>query len=125
MGRVREAFAGKHVLIVEDEFIIALEAEMTLFSLGATVVGPVTAVRDALALIEAADIDAALLDVNLNGETSLPIADVLQAKHIPFVFVSAVLPADLPQEYRGRLVRKPAPIEAIVDTLFGDDRPSL
>ena len=70
MGRVREAFAGKHVLIVENEFIIPLEAEMTLFSLGATVVGPVNAVRDALALIEAADVDAALLDVDLDGETS-------------------------------------------------------
>ena len=58
---------GKRILVVEDEFLVALEAENMLVEAGAHVVGPAYQVDAALDLVEAETIDGALLDVNLGG----------------------------------------------------------
>jgi CheY-like chemotaxis protein len=80
---------GSRVLIVEDEFLIALEMEMLLRDEGCTVLGPVNSVDRALELIDREQPDAALLDLNLNGVMSTPIAAELEARHVPFVTVTA------------------------------------
>lgn len=59
------------VLVVEDEYMLADELEMELADAGAAVLGPVGAIEDAIAIIEAeAEIDGAILDANLGGEMS-------------------------------------------------------
>jgi DNA-binding NtrC family response regulator len=74
--------------MVEDEMIVAWLLEDMLTDLGCAVIGPAGSVKQALAMIEAEAIDVAVLDVNLNGEMSYPIADALAAGGVPFVFVT-------------------------------------
>ena len=75
--------AGRQILIVEDELIIAWQIQATVESLGCGVFGPVSSVSAALDLLgNSADApDAALLDVNLQGKTVLPVAQECQRKH--------------------------------------------
>lgn len=80
--------AGKRILVVEDEFIVAAMVEDELIELGAVVVGPVCKIEDRLSLAKREALDAAILDVNINGERSSAIADALAARGIPFVFAT-------------------------------------
>jgi DNA-binding response OmpR family regulator len=80
---------GRRILIVEDEYLIAMQVKRWLLAAGAEVVGPVPSVQRALDLIEADSIDAAVLDVNLgNGDTVYPVADKLGALGVPYLFVT-------------------------------------
>src|SRR5674476_629764 len=80
--------SGRRVLVVEDEMMVSWLLEDMLAELGCLVVGPAGSVKQALAMIDAGAIDVAVLDVNLNGEMSYPIADALGARGVPFVFVT-------------------------------------
>jgi CheY-like chemotaxis protein len=79
---------GKRILVVEDEFFIATTTCAMLEELGARVVGPALAVSEALELAESQEIDLALLDINLHGQSSLGIADMLADRGIPVVFAT-------------------------------------
>jgi CheY-like chemotaxis protein len=79
---------GKRLLVVEDEFVIALDLQNLLEAAGHEVVGLAANVPDALALIETTTIDGAILDINLRGERVTEVADLLARKEIPFLFVS-------------------------------------
>lgn len=79
---------GRTVLLVEDNMIIAMDCEQALRSLGADDVITAATVADALAMIAATDFDIALLDFNLEDETSLSIADALAERAIPFAFAT-------------------------------------
>jgi CheY-like chemotaxis protein len=76
------------VLLVEDESMVALLLENMLAELGHEVVGPVARLDAALAMAQGQALDAALLDVNLNGKEIYPVAEALAAREIPFVFVT-------------------------------------
>jgi CheY-like chemotaxis protein len=76
---------GLRILVVEDEALVAMLVEDTLLDAGASVVGPVASVAEALALLETEVPDVAVLDLNLAGETSTPVADVLAARGIRFI----------------------------------------
>src|ERR1700724_4506566 len=78
--------SGRRVLVVEDEMIVAWLLEDMLADLGCAVVGPAARVNQALAMLDAEAIDAAVLDVNLDGQMSYPVADALTARGTPFVF---------------------------------------
>ena len=78
--------AKLRVLVVEDESMVAVLLEETLVELGHTVVGPVARVKKALEIIQREEIDIAILDVNINGENTFSIADVLAARGVPFFF---------------------------------------
>ena len=80
--------SGRRVLVVEDEMMVAWMLEDLLAELGFVIVGPAASVNQALTMIETEAIDVAVLDVNLNGEMSYPIADALAARDVPFVFVT-------------------------------------
>ena len=82
------ALAGKRILVVEDEFIVAMMAQDLLMELGATVVGPAATLARALSLAETETLDAAVLDVNMRGERIDPVADLLNGRNIPFVFTT-------------------------------------
>jgi CheY-like chemotaxis protein len=83
------ALHDRRILVVEDEYLIALNLADSLEVAGATVIGPVASVDMAVAaLASEARIDAAVLDVNLGGLVSYPVADALIERKIPFVFTS-------------------------------------
>jgi CheY-like chemotaxis protein len=78
-----------HILVVEDEYLIAMSLQDALESAGSVVLGPVTSVDKAIKAIDSGPhIDAVVLDVNLGGVLSYPVADMLVARKIPFVFTS-------------------------------------
>jgi CheY-like chemotaxis protein len=83
-----EKLCGQHVLIVEDEYFLAQDLADYLHDLGVEVLGPVGTVAEALRLLESAEVQGAILDVNLKGERVYPVADVLRRKDVPFVFAS-------------------------------------
>jgi DNA-binding LytR/AlgR family response regulator len=80
--------AGLRILIVEDEFLLAMELEALLEQHSCMVLGPVSSVRHALALIDGEQPELALLDVNLKGERATPVAAALQARGVPFVLIT-------------------------------------
>jgi CheY-like chemotaxis protein len=90
----------RRVLLVEDEMMVAMLVEDMLSDFGCQVVGPAARIADALALAEAEAVDVAILDVNLNGQETYPVADVLRAKGIPFVFATGYGAAGLRDGYR-------------------------
>ncbi len=79
---------GRRVLIVEDELLIAMQLEMLLAEHGCLVVGPAASVRAAIDHIDRYQPDGVLLDGNLNGESSAPVAEKLRTNGIPFVLVT-------------------------------------
>ncbi|MEO5738592.1 MAG: response regulator [Variovorax sp.] len=89
------------VLVVEDEFLVALMIEDTLADAGCIVVGPFARVPEALVAARTETVDAALLDVNVAGVKVFPVAHVLEERDVPFLFVTgygqAALPRDRPK----------------------------
>lgn len=82
------SLSGLRVLIVDDEFLVAHHLQSVLEENGGTVVGPVGSIDDALKVVGSQPMDGALLDANLNGVSSAPIADALVAAKVPFVVVT-------------------------------------
>ncbi|MHB2207564.1 response regulator [Methylobacterium sp. CM6257] len=91
--------AGRRVLVVEDDYFLADETSRALKAAGATVLGPVPSVEGAFDILEKNTPDAAVLDVNLAGEMSFPIADALAASNVPFVFVTGYDQGAIPTSY--------------------------
>jgi CheY-like chemotaxis protein len=92
--------APRRILLVEDELLVAFLLQGMLEDLGWTVVGPAARVDEALAMLEAEQVDAALLDVSLNRELSYPVADALIRRGVPFVFSTGYESGRLPAAYR-------------------------
>ena len=74
------------ILVVEDSFLLVMTLETLFDDLGWKIVGPATRKAEALTLAQTESFDAALLDVNLDGEMSWEIAAYLKGRQIPFVF---------------------------------------
>ena len=111
-------FSGHRVLLVEDEMLVVWLLEDMLADLGCAVVGPASSVNQALAMIDAEAIDAAVLDVNLNGQMSYPIADALAARGVPFVFSTGYDKDTLLDRYRTfPVLQKPIQRSELSDTL--------
>ena len=118
MPGAKGPLAGRRILIVEDEFLIAEVMEEWLSGAGAEVVGPVPSVEQALELLEEPGkaLDGAVLDVNLGrGETAYPIADRLNERGVPYLFATGeVRIADDP-DHRARLrLEKPLTKQMLV-----------
>jgi len=101
--------SGQHVLIVEDDALIALELESTLSEAGYAVVGPAGSVRVALGcLADNGSLAGAVLDINLGDEDVFSVADALSSSRIPFLFLTGHSNAVLPSRHKKRpIVRKP------------------
>ncbi len=103
-----EKFTGRRVLVVEDEIFVAMLVEGLLQDLGCDVVGPVSNVADALALVRKERLDAAVLDVNLGSERVFPVADSLTVSSVPFVFVTGYDRTALTETYVNHpMIQKP------------------
>lgn len=79
---------GLRVLVVEDEMMVSMLIEDMLTDLGCMVVGPASRLDEALDLARAAEIDCAVLDVNLGGQPIFPLADLLRERGLPFAFAT-------------------------------------
>lgn len=96
------ALAGRTILLAEDDYFAMKRLRRAFEDLGATVLGPAANVPDALALAQGAErIDAAVLDVNLHGETIFPVADALLARGVPFVFATGYDASAIPARHAG------------------------
>ena len=91
---------GKTILLVEDEFLLALQLEELLQSRGGTVLGPFRKLDDAMQAAQREEFDFAILDVNLNGTMVYPLADDLLKRDVPFLFLSGYSLANLPERFR-------------------------
>ena len=79
---------GNRILLVEDEILVAMMMKDILTELGFSVIGPFSRLAEAMVAAVHDDIDAGIIDINLGGEFVYPVADVLAARKIPFVFVT-------------------------------------
>ena len=102
------SLAGRRILVVEDEALVAMMIADTLAEQGCQVVGPVATTREALRLLDAMPVDGATLDVNLTYEEVLPVAEALDARRIRFVLVTGYDRENLLRRYRRwPMVQKP------------------
>jgi CheY-like chemotaxis protein len=102
------------VLIIEDEPIVAMLAEDMLDSIGCVVAGLAASASEARAAIDARGFDVAMLDINLDGEDGLAIADILKARGIPFVITSGYAAQGLVQHHpEAPVLAKPYAIAAL------------
>src|SRR5439155_22855 len=110
-----EVFA-RHV--VEDALMIRMLLEDMLAELGYTVAAEAGRIEEALQAAKTADFDLAILDVNLDGEPVLPVADALVARGMPFVFATGYGERGVPGPYRDRpMLKKPFQMEGLKQML--------
>lgn len=96
--------AGRRILVVEDEMLVLLNIEDMLADVGCRSVSAAATVAQALALIDAQPFDAAMVDVNLDGRKSYPVADALAARGVPFLFSTGYSGQSMEDGYRDRPV---------------------
>ncbi len=109
----------QHILVVEDEPLIAMMLEDFLEVLGKSLAGSADNVATALDLVAGGGIDAAILDVNLRGgQQSWPVADALAEKGIPFVFATGGSQDGLIERHRARpTLVKPFTMDGVTQAL--------
>jgi DNA-binding response OmpR family regulator len=96
------------ILVVEDEALIAMDIQSLLEEAGYQVMGPVSTIGKAVALLKTGMPDLALLDVNLGGTDVFPLADELALREVKFIFLSGHSSRRLPDAHLGRpLISKP------------------
>ena len=110
--------SGKKVLIVEDETLISMLFEDILADLGCEVVGPAMNVKQATDLAINAEIDLAVLDVNLAGVPIFPVAEILAGRGVPMIFSSGYGNNALPSPWQSRpTLPKPFTADEVVMAL--------
>jgi len=93
---------GVRVLLVEDQMIVAMQIEDMLRAAGCEVVGPVGTLQAAITLAHEEALNAAVLDINLDGEKVYPAAEELQARGIPFILATGYGESTLPEQWRDK-----------------------
>ena len=118
-ARAGDVLRGRRVLLVEDEMLVAMEFEGLLQRQGCAVLGPAPTVDRALALLDHEQPDAALLDLNLNGEPATAVAVALKTRGVPFVLVTGYGEAQSsePELQGAPRVDKPVNHDALVRAL--------
>jgi DNA-binding response OmpR family regulator len=107
------------VLVVEDETMIAMLVEDMVQDFGCEAVGPAARMDEALNLAHSADLDAAILDINVGGAAIFPVADVLRARGIPLIFSTGYGVDRLPPRFLDcPTLRKPFTYEALREVLL-------
>jgi len=113
-----KSLLGKRFLIVEDEFLIAMMLEDMLVELGCVVAAVAASPTQALDAIPKIEIDAAVLDVNLDGADSFGIAAALRERRVPFLFATGYGGSRVPPEFATyQFIQKPYRIEELADAL--------
>jgi DNA-binding response OmpR family regulator len=97
MGR---SLAGKYILIAEDEYFIAADLARAIEAEGATILGPFCDLESAVAAARDSHVDIALLDIDLNGERCFPVAELLEDRAVPFLFLTGYDRTALPERFQ-------------------------
>jgi DNA-binding response OmpR family regulator len=109
------------ILLVEDEYLIADDLARELVEHGVTVIGPIATLDATLAAVAAQRPDLAVLDINLRGDPVFPLADLLAAQHVPFVFTTGYDADEIPDRFASvRRYEKPfrtSDLRAMLDRL--------
>jgi DNA-binding response OmpR family regulator len=113
-------FEGWSILLIEDEYLIAADAEQMLHQLGVRAIELVGDLEEAQARARDGAYNAAVLDVNLDGKLSFPVAKILQSRGIPFVFATgySLQQRPLPGFESGVCVTKPYSVERLKTALL-------
>ncbi|ARO54000.1 response regulator [Methylorubrum zatmanii] len=121
MPDLAQPLLGRFILVVEDEYLIAMQLKRWLEKAGATVIGPVPSVHQALDLIEDVTLDAAVLDVNLGDEdTVYPVAETLTSIAVPYLFATGETERSYANNRWGRpSLAKPLLEDELLRTLTG------
>jgi CheY-like chemotaxis protein len=115
--------APRRVLVVEDEVMIRLLLEDMLADLGYGVAASAGGLDEAITLARESDFDLAILDINLNGDSVYPVADVLMERGVPFAFSTGYGERGLPDAYRDRpTLQKPFQLENLEHVLTAMSR---
>ncbi len=121
--------AGLRVLVIEDESMVAMLLEDFLADIGCEVAGVASRLKEALEKVGTLAFDVAILDVNLNGEQTFPIADALMARGRAIVFATGYGAMTLPPELRNLpVLQKPFQqdeLERALREALGDAGPPL
>lgn len=112
---------GLRVLVVEDNLLLAEVTRLLLEDSGCAVVGPAGRLARGLRLAQSEPLDGAILDINLHGEMSFPIAEVLRARDVPFIFVTGYEDRSIvPMAFRAaRRLDKPVTDEQLLEAMVG------
>lgn len=114
-----DPLAGRHILIVEDEYFLAFDLLKKLKATGALVIGPAASLDKAWQLVaDAPQLHGALLDMNLQGTMVYPLADELLQRKIPFLFTTGYDQLLIPPEFRDvPRLNKPYQVAEVLDEL--------
>jgi CheY-like chemotaxis protein len=117
---MKALLSNERLLVVEDEALVLMMIEDMLADLGCSSVTTAASVENALALIDVNVFDAAMLDMNLNGSDSRPVADALISRDVPFVYCTGNASLDMKDGYPERpVLRKPFQYQQLAAILTG------
>lgn len=110
--------SNPRLLIVEDEYLIRLLLEDMLVELGCSITAVAASLAEGKTHAASADIDLAILDVNIDGEQIFPAAEILKGRGIPFIFITGYGARGLPENYRNApTLQKPFQMQDLKTTL--------
>lgn len=126
MSDTPKPLEGLTILIVEDEYLIAMELAARLTECGGGTTKVASDVTSALAALAAPPaFDVAVIDSVLKGKTAEPLVEILSSRSIPFIVVTGLQEAALPPALRGRLrCDKPCDYEQLVEMIRAQCQPS-
>jgi DNA-binding response OmpR family regulator len=108
------------VFLVEDEVLIRMMIIEMIDALGHHVVAEAGTIVEATPLAESARFDLAILDINLKGESILPVAQIIEARRVPILFASGYRVTGLPEPFHDRpILRKPFAVERLDEVIRG------
>ena len=108
LGSTGAGLAGRRVLVVEDESMVTMLLQDFLEDMGCELAGVASRVKEAMEKIDAVTFDVAILDVNLDGQQTLPVAQALLARGRAMVFATGYAATTVPPELRAvPILQKP------------------
>lgn len=112
------SLAGCRVLVIEDEYFLAMELMALLEEHGAQVIGPLGNVEQALQQVVRDGFEVAVIDINLQGAESYSCADELKRQNVPFVFASAYHESHIPSRFSDvHLWEKPYNHQSLIEDI--------
>jgi CheY-like chemotaxis protein len=112
------SLAGRRILVVEDEPVVAMALEDMLIHLGCVVVGPALRLQKAIELATLERLDGAILDINLSDERSFPVAAILSGRAVPLLFATGYGEQGLEAPFQNaRVLAKPYSLASLESSL--------
>jgi CheY-like chemotaxis protein len=114
------SLTGRRILIVEDQALVAMALEDMLLDLGCIIVGPALGLQTGMEMATDEILDGAVLDINLDEDRSFPIAEILTARAVPFLFATGYGNQGLEPPFEtASVLAKPYSLESLKQSLLG------